>query len=356
LRQERVPGGLPLSLDGAPRGDRGGAALHSAAVDAQGADEIQVEGNPRIALGLGEHPQHPLGRNRRRHHAGARCWVIVPPLGFHILAVIYDGFFSFVVSRSALRSFSGRSSAAGRRSGGRGFGSARVGASFLSFGAGRSAGAVGGAGRSMGCGRCVGRGRCVGCGRSSRVGRTGRSTGAGAGRAASGVGGARRAGCGSATLGGTDRGRGRPSRTGRSVGAGPAADGGTAGRTSIRGLTRAAGVRARSVAIVASSSGRPGRARSACSRAENGIGAGGGCRCATTSRIMTRAGGLRVSMIAGCPSTLRRTGATRAVAPTTLAWSRRSRATTIQPRFTGRDSTNVSCDTTVTASGWRRFR
>ena len=50
------PGGLPFLLDGASGRDGGGAALHGAAVDVQGADEIQVEGNARIAPGLGEHP------------------------------------------------------------------------------------------------------------------------------------------------------------------------------------------------------------------------------------------------------------------------------------------------------------
>ena len=61
-------------------------------------------------------------------------------------------------------------------------------------------------------------------------------------------------------------------------------------------------------------------------------------------------------MIVGCASTLCRVGVTRAAKPTTWAWSSRSRGTTITLRFTGRDSTNVWCDTTVTASGAPRLR
>src|SRR2546427_427302 len=142
---------------------------------------------------------------------------------------------------------------------------------------------------------------------------------------------------------------------GGGLGAGPGGGGGEpAGRTS--GLALASGERARKLVRVASSSGRPGRARSACSRFANGSGGGGGCRCTTTSRVVTAAGGRRTSTIAGCPRTLCRSGTIRAVLPTTSACSSRSRGTTITLRFTGRDRTNVSCDTTVTASGAPRLR
>src|SRR5213078_1009281 len=70
----------------------------------------------------------------------------------------------------------------------------------------------------------------------------------------------------------------------------------------------------------------------------------------------TAAGGRRTSTIAGCPRTLCRSGTICAVLPTTRACSSRSRGTTITLRFTGRDPTNVSCDTTVTASGAPRLR
>src|SRR5207244_1815946 len=108
--------------------------------------------------------------------------------------------------------------------------------------------------------------------------------------------------------------------------------------------------------------GRPGRARGPGRRRTAGRGqpappgGGGGCRCTTTSRVVTAAGGRRTSTIAGCPRTLWRSGTIRAVLPTTGACSSRSRGTTITLRFTGRDRTNVSCDTTVTPSGAPRLR
>src|SRR4029077_4504090 len=117
--------------------------------------------------------------------------------------------------------------------------------------------------------------------------RSGRSPSAGAGAGAG-------AGTGAATVGGTEREGGRPSRAGRSSGVGrsPLCSG-DAGRTNGRAF--AFGVLVRSVRIVALSSGRPGWAASACSRAANGTGAGGGCRRTITSRVVTLSGGRRAS-------------------------------------------------------------
>src|SRR5207249_11986560 len=88
----------------------------------------------------------------------------------------------------------------------------------------------------------------------------------------------------------------------------------------------------------------------------NGTGGGGGARRTTTVRVVTTACGWRTGTISGCASTLRRPGATCAVVPTTVACSIRSRGTTMRLCPTGRDSTNVCCDTTVTAPGAARFR
>src|SRR5947207_15827246 len=87
----------------------------------------------------------------------------------------------------------------------------------------------------------------------------------------------------------------------------------------------------------------------------NGTGGGGGARRTTTVRVVTTACGWRTGTISGCASTLRRPGATCAVVPTTVACSIRSRGTTMRLCPTGRDSTNVCCDTTVTALGAARF-
>src|SRR3989442_1611460 len=54
------PGGLPFLLDGAPRGDRGGASLHRRAVHAHRADPVEVERGTRVAPGLGRHAERPL--------------------------------------------------------------------------------------------------------------------------------------------------------------------------------------------------------------------------------------------------------------------------------------------------------
>src|SRR5881296_2981206 len=235
-------------------------------------------------------------------------------------------------------------------------------------GAGRGGGGGGGAGclfsRGGDIGRAARSGRSArlpegevarGTGLTAGTGAAGAGAGAGAGRAASRRAGRLRSPGGVVTVGMAARAGGSPSRAGRSACAGPCERvAGTAGRTS--GLALASGERARKVVRVASSSGRPGRARSACSRFANGSGGGGGCRCTTTSRLVTAAGGRRTSTIAGCPRTLCRSGTIRAVLPTTGACSSRSRGTTITLRFTGRDRTNVSCDTTVTASGAPRLR
>src|SRR5947208_3815023 len=88
----------------------------------------------------------------------------------------------------------------------------------------------------------------------------------------------------------------------------------------------------------------------------NGTGGGGGSRRTTTSRVVTADGGRRTGILSGRPSTLCRSGTTRAVLPTTRAWSSRSRGTTITPLSTVRDRTNVSRETTVTAPGAPRVR
>jgi len=60
------PGGLPFLLDGAAGRDGSRPALDSAAVDPQGAHQVQVERGAGIPLGGGEDPQRPFGRDHRR--------------------------------------------------------------------------------------------------------------------------------------------------------------------------------------------------------------------------------------------------------------------------------------------------
>src|SRR6266478_6308157 len=165
--------------------------------------------------------------------SGARtaAWSPWPP-------VIYGSFFYFVVSRSALRSFSDRRPASGRRSGCWRCGSARW---RSGLGTGRSAGLC----RAGGAGRCCCGGACVvGAGREGgSPSRAGRRAGAGACARGSAPGPRAGAGAGAGAAGGPRGGGG-----GRGRGGGGGGGGGAAGRTNGRAV--ALGVLVRSVRIV----------------------------------------------------------------------------------------------------------
>ena len=110
-----------------------------------------------------------------------------------------------------------------------------------------------------------------------------------------------------ALSGDTGRGAGKPRRDGRSSAPSPP----VAGRTSRRCDP---GLRSRSPASVASSSGRPGSRCKARSRAVNDMGGGGGARRETTRRVTLSSGGRRTGRAAG-RSTLSRVGANGAAVP-----------------------------------------
>ena len=127
--------------------------------------------------------------------------------------------------------------------------------------------------------------------------------------------------------------------------------------STLRTIGRAAGAEARSALTRAGSSGRPGLARSSCSRAANETGGGGGAVLATIARSANRAGGACTFAPAATPR-LTRVGAIGGAAPITCAFTNCPRGTTTAAIPTGRAPTNASRGTTTIAPGtpWFTYR